>query len=558
VSDRLPRPWWGRTALLAVLVIVAALVLGSAAPASAHATLISSDPAEGAVVAAAPEQIRFVFDETVVGVPNAVHVFDAEGGQVAASSAVSGRELTATLTDPVGAGTLVVAWRVLSVDGHPISGSLTFSVESPSAVVTPPPSSSAGTSEVPRALTLARWGGYLGLFLAAGLVAFTVLFLPTSPGANGARKRLVTVGRSAAALAAMAWLAGLPLTVTYQFGGGASSLAEGATWSALSPVEYAVVAAVVGGLTLSVGLLGRGLPARPRAMAALAAGAIATCAPALTGHTRAASPEVLVVGVGMLHLEAGSIWLGGLVALALVLPDLAGRGSTGADVLARFSAVGAGVLAALAVTGSTLAWRIVGSWSALFDTGYGQLLLMKVAIVAVVALIAAWNRWSLMPLVQRALRGRDRRAGARLVARATAAEAACLVAVLLLTGLLVDKSPEPRGPVAGSSRPAVRTGTLGDVELQATVSPAVTGPSTVTIEMRDSAGEPFEGFEAPRARLSSAEVDLGEVSLSSVAPGTYAGEVVLPSPGTWELQVSLRVSEFENPVTTLDFTVGSG
>ena len=66
---------------LLLLVGVAVLVLGTAGPASAHATLISTDPVEGAVLEAAPEQVRFTFDEAVVGVPDGVQVFDAEGGR---------------------------------------------------------------------------------------------------------------------------------------------------------------------------------------------------------------------------------------------------------------------------------------------------------------------------------------------------------------------------------------------------------------------------------------------------------------------------------------------
>ena len=43
-----------------------------------------------------------------------------------------------------------------------------------------------------------------------------------------------------------------------------------------------------------------------------------------------------------------------------------------------------------------------------------------------------------------------------------------------------------------------------------------------------------------------------------VTVGSYTAEVVLPSAGTWRLQISLRTSEFDNPVTTLEFTVDGG
>ena len=43
--------------------------------------------------------------------------------------------------------------------------------------------------------------------------------------------------------------------------------------------------------------------------------------------------------------------------------------------------------------------------------------------------------------------------------------------------------------------------------------------------------------------------------MTPVVPGTYTAEVALPTAGTWRLQVSLRVSEFANPVSVLEFEV---
>ena len=121
----------------------------------------------------------------------------------------------------------------------------------------------------------------------------------------------------------------------------------------------------------------------------MAAAAIAVMAPALVGHTRAVSPELLAIGADTLHLVAGSVWLGGLAGLALTLPALSSRGAAAAEVLARFSTVAAGILAALVATGSLLVWRILGSWTALVDTSYGQLVLAKIAIVLAALAIAA-------------------------------------------------------------------------------------------------------------------------------------------------------------------------
>ena len=265
----------------------------------------------------------------------------------------------------------------------------------------------------------------------------------------------------------------------------------------------------------------------------------------------------------MLHLLAGSVWLGGLAGLALVLPAMAARGMAAAEVVARFSGLAAGALALLVLAGSVLTWQFVGSWAALVDTAYGRLLLLKVGVVTIALLIAAWNRFSLVPRTRRSDDPPSRHRAGRLVARSTAAEAAVLTAVVLVTGFLVDTSPEGtparaatgRAAAAASDVAGTRTATLGDVIVEANISPNTAGPTTVRLRLRHTGGGPAVGVESLTARLTSDSADLGEIALAFVAEGEYESELVLPAPGTWRLQVSIRRSEFVNPVTTLEFTV---
>ncbi|GIE30473.1 transport integral membrane protein [Actinoplanes italicus] len=546
------RPLRATASLFLALVL---LLLGTSRPAHAHANLVRTDPAEGAVLQSAPSRILFTFDEPVRAVPDGVQIFDPQGDPVAAGTTATGSELAVALTERPLEGTIVITWRVVSEDGHPISGALTFSVGAPSTPgIATPPSFSNTVPEVPWVLTLARWLGYAGLLLAAGLVVFTAVFLPAGPGTGRARHRAATLTRAAVALAAVAWTAALPITAVYLLGGGPELLGEGSTWSSLPPAEYAVVAVVVAGLAAAAGL-GTSPGSRRRRVAAVAAATAAVIAPALTGHTRAAGPEALVVGADALHLLAGSVWLGGLAGLALTLPALSGHGAAAARTLTRFSATAAAVLVALIATGSLLAWRILGSWSALAGTGYGRLLLAKIALVLAALAIAAWNRWSLLPRVA-ATKSADRRTSARPVVRATAIEGSILVAALLITGFLVDTSPEaaPARPAAVTS-PGTRTTTLGDIAVEATLTPLSRGPNTITLKLRSASGEPAEGVAPPVVRLSSERAPLGAVPLTQVSAGFYTAQVTIPAPGTWRMQVSLRVTQFTNPVGELEFVI---
>jgi len=569
-----------------LLVAVAwALLLGTAGSAAAHATLVRTDPAQGAVLDTAPERITFTFNESVIGVPAGIKVFDATGTEVASSGSVRESQLFVDLDEAVADGTLVVVWRLVSEDGHPIGGSLSFAVGAPSDVVDVPTDGADAATEAPLALSLVRGLGYVGLLTAAGVAAFSVLFLPRDGTADRSRARLRPVARVAALVAAVGWVVAVPLVALYQLGLPASALTAGSTWSALAPAEYAVPAVVVAGLALAVTALPPdGAPGRTRAVLALTGVALAVAAPAFTGHTRATTPETLVIGVDVLHLAAGTLWLGGLVAVSLVLGDLA-RGDAGALVLGRFSAWAAGLLAVLVVAGVFLAWRVAGTWDALVESGYGALLLVKVLAALVAVAIAAWNRYALLPRLRAApatgrlvARGTGRplargaasrrRGGAprrdpgspatTLLVRTALAEAVVLVVVLVVTGFLVDRSPEtdPAGTtVEQAGAGAGEQVQLGHISARISLDPLAVGPATLTITMTDAAGEPAEGYEAPRLSLASSEVDLGGVPVASLGPGVYAGEVVLPTGGEWTVQVSVRTTEFDNPVETVTFDV---
>src|SRR5215208_4873177 len=105
------------------------LTLAALAPeaARAHASLLETEPAEGQVLASAPSMVHLRFNEPVR--PLVFRLFDAAGRtheNLPASS--SGTILMVTLPAGLGTGSHVLSYRVTSIDGHPIGGSLTFSV----------------------------------------------------------------------------------------------------------------------------------------------------------------------------------------------------------------------------------------------------------------------------------------------------------------------------------------------------------------------------------------------------------------------------------------------
>ncbi len=539
-----------------VLVVLAAVlgVLGTAGPASAHATLVSTDPAEGAVLPQAPGTVTFTFDEPVQLVPDGLLAFDAAGERVDIEASAGGVEVTGDLPGDLADGTYVVTWRVVSADGHPIAGSLTFHVGAPSPKVVPPKVGPADPGAVPTLQGIVHGLDYAALLLAGGLAVFLGW---TSRGVrlpDAARRRLVRLLRASALVAVLAAAVAVPLAGAYQLGSGAGGVLDlDAVDPDLVRDDLVVLALHVLGLGAAAWGAGR---ARPSLTADLAT-ALAVWSPALVGHTRAYEPSTLLVVTDALHLTAGSVWLGGLVALALVLPAVAGRPRDAAQLLARFSTLAAALLVALALSGVLLGWRIVGSWSRLVEETYGRLLLVKVALVLVVAAVAAYNRFRLVPQVTDGVGHTRQRRGAGLVRRAVVAEAAVLVAVLGVTGFLTQKPPGGAPPAApATADTGVVTGAASDdLRVLAVLDPGPGLQRRLIVQVQDLAGEPLDVYDAPSVALRSASVDLGAVPVVPSGSGTYVADVVFPTPGAWELSVSVRTDEFTSPVTTLDLSV---
>jgi copper transport protein len=87
------------------------------------------------------------------------------------------------------------------------------------------------------------------------------------------------------------------------------------------------------------------------------------------------------------------------------------------------------------------------------------------------------------------------------------------------------------------------------------MSPRREGRTTLLVQLQDGTGEPVVTDRAPDVQLRTSGLDLGSVPVTSTDAGTWAADVLLPRPGTWEVQVGLRLNRFENPVTTVQFDV---
>lgn len=117
-------------ATLLALTTALFLALASAAPAGAHAVLVSSSPSDGETFTEAPTEVSLTFNENLIDIGGEIAVVDASQTDWAAGDfTVDGPTATAPLKDGMPGGNYELRWQVVSADGHPISGIIPFSIE---------------------------------------------------------------------------------------------------------------------------------------------------------------------------------------------------------------------------------------------------------------------------------------------------------------------------------------------------------------------------------------------------------------------------------------------
>jgi copper transport protein len=515
--------------LIAGLVILLA-ALCSATGASAHASLVSAAPANGTVLASAPKMVRLQFNETVL--PGAIRLIDAEGrarDDVRVSN--SGDTVTLALPDNLPRGTALVSYRVISHDGHPVGGVVTFSIGAPSATATPP-DADLGLNGL---IWLARVGVYLGLMVGIGGVFFM----------NWIARR--SVARAVIIGACLAGLIGAALSLALQgldlLGLPISRIVTLAPWQAgmgtsLGPSLLIAGIAMVASLIALKGV--RPGTARALSMFALIGVGLSLAA---SGHAATAPPQWLTRSAVFLHGVGVAFWVGALAPLAALAwrpkPSLL-------PILNRFSQVAVPVVAVLVLTGIGLAVVQLGRAGAFIDTRYGIILSIKLALVVLLLGLAALNRFWLTPAL-----ARNGKAMAPLVCSIVLE---CVLAAGILAVVAGWRFTPPPRSILPETPLAIHIHT-DKAMFQVLVSPGVIGNDNFVLQLMDGDGSPLQAKEAtlslsmPERGIEAIEHD---AELGSDGYWHVRG-VPLLVPGRWHIRIDALVSDFDKITLEDDF-----
>ncbi|MEV7071683.1 copper resistance protein CopC [Streptomyces sp. NPDC093990] len=388
--------------LVLLLLAACGLLLTTAGPASAHAALTGSDPQQGVVVDKAPDQVALTFSEKVALSGDSLRVLDPKGKAVQQGKPfeVSGTTYAVRLHGGLPDGTYTVTYQVVSADSHPVAGAFTFSIGAPSTTSVSVSGDTAGGGVVGWLYGFGRYMSYAGFIVLVGGAAFvlgcwqrgagvrpmqrlvvggwltltsaTLLLLLLRGSYTGSGKvgdvfdlnllgNVLQTKAGAALVSRLLLLAAAALFISVLFG-------------AYDKREHEEKRDLTFGLAIGGTVVAAGLAASW----------------AMAEHASVGLQAGIAMPVDVVHLLAVATWLGGLTALLVALY----RSDTPVESAAvrRFSQVAFGSVVALVATGVYQSWRQLGSWSAFTETRYGQLLLVKIGLVALLVGVAFISR----------------------------------------------------------------------------------------------------------------------------------------------------------------------
>lgn len=520
-------------AAIAAVVVMVVVVGPLARPAAAHATLLETSPADDTLLDEAPDEVSLRFDEPVEVSDDAVRVVDPNGDRVDAGS-VESREDSAVVAMAIDAGaggTYTVAWRVLSEDSHNLSGSFIFHVGERTGAVA---IDNGDDSVVDGVAGVARW-----LALAATIVVLggsMVAALATGEEAVGRRLRWLVVGAAGVGVVAVALLL---VTHVAETRGRSLGGAVGLVWDQALETRTGVLWTwrlgflAVAGVVAAVPSVWRRAPLAP-AVAALGAVAVTSA----SGHAWTADWRAVAVGSDVVHFGAVGLWIGGLVALSVALR----RATDARAIVGRFSFAALVCAAVVGVTGLISAVLQVPTWDALTGTGYGQLVLVKVAGFAVLVGFGWWNRAQLIPRLAQAL-------GALL--RSVHAEVVVAGAVLVVAAVLIQQPPARATGVA--SGPYDETVEGDELTVQLQVVPARVGTNDLHLYFYEPGTAEAATVDAVEMTGGVGDIPPRRLEITPITPTHVSAlAATLTTPGTWTFEVT---AVHEGVPTTITFEV---
>ena len=514
-------------AVIASTVLALAFIPGIA---SAHAILESSSPEASTLLASSPTEIRLDFDEQVEATLGDVRIYDSEQREVSKSNTERSASDTSVVTAEVPTlknGVYVVVWRVVSADGHPVTGAFPFEIGTKStgtsaALLEEVLNRTETTSPLGNPMSALRLLGFLALILLVGCVSL----LWRSPLLGNARVRK-TLQYSSVSIAVSS-LGLLFMQGPYTAGKSWGSLLDSVLIGDVMQTRLGlalfirVICAFAWGV---IAITASASVSRRWRISVIATAIITITTYAASGHQSAGTLPGIFVPLDMIHLAAISTWVGALLALAVV-----SKGNNVENEAKRFSQMATWSMPLVVVTGVVQGLHLIGGISTITQSSFGKLLLVKTLLVVGVVAFGSKARATLQS------------GSFSSITKIIRWESTLVVLVLAVTSLMVAQSPNtmPKTPISYSAT-KVQNGIVAELS----VVPAVVGTAEVHVILTPPGGSltPAKSVTV-QFDLPARNIPAIPVSMTEIGPNHWIGIVQFPFSGAWNMNT--RVSPAPN------------
>jgi|GEM_PF-204860 len=515
-------------ARLALVIVALLTVLAPAQLASAHAILLTSEPAPSAVLDQSPTEIALFFNELVDTVFGRIRILDSSGDVIQTVKPIRDASNKSIVRAPISVlepGTYVVVWRVASADSHPVQGSFAFQIGNTSTDV-----SALNNGQVLERHGLAslfdviRWVTYLGVVLLIGGIG---LLQAVRTDRLSPRSTLALMGGWA--FAALGTLEGLIAYGPHISGYKIYKAVDLSLLSETLTTQYGkmqllrlMLLGIIGALIAVIQFRGTWWW-KFGAWASLVG---ITLTLSLAGHPVATNPVAVSVGLDMLHMLAISLWVGPLL---IIVYDrnmwLATDESTSAPSLRWFSRTAGFAVPVIVATGVIQAWLMMDGFGQILESRYGRTLIVKACLVIVLIALGAVSRVAMQ----------QKRSGS--LRQSMGIEVLFGIIILTITSALVAM------PQKGTIEPAPLSSTIfqGQMIVELSLTSARVGQSEVHVVVAKADGT-FVQIEAATARMSmpARNIPNGPIVLAETGSNHFSGVTEFAYSGEWVVEILVK------------------
>jgi copper transport protein len=305
-------------------------------------------------------------------------------------------------------GSYQVIWRVAANDGHVSHGMIPFSVlppaAQPAARIEPPPivdEHDTGTMAIGSAIgaIIARWVSFVSIFIVIGVIGFKSLILRKISPKGGdlfsqmAATNAATFGIVASTGVLLAAMLKMNRESADMPDVSLSAMLFGSLWGLSLLLQ---IAGAIAGIIAFY--YANKSPNKNAWFAATLAAIALAISPSLSSHASSTPQPFISIVADVIHIAAGSIWLGSLavimvvgVSAALKTPDSIRPGSRVASMINAFSPIALTCGGLIAFTGVIASVYHLKPFRSLWTTPYGAALIFKLIFVVLLFAAGAWN-----------------------------------------------------------------------------------------------------------------------------------------------------------------------